>query len=143
ERLFAQRYHEVLGPGLVLPKNRTKLKFVYKAASAGLQGANVTMSFGDVPDVTALTAPIRKLMDISSQCTDELSSYSRLIGKDPGAAEALEGLLLLPANLWPAATQAKLRALTAQMHEGQLSLPLKDLLAVLGGANQAFNRDRA
>lgn len=143
ERLFALRYHEVLGPGLMLPKNRTKLKFVYKAASAGLQGANVTMSFGDIPDVTALTAPIRKLMDISSQCTDELSSYSRLIGKDPEAAEALEGLLLLPATLWPAATQAKLRALTAQMHEGRLSLPLKELLAVLGGANQAFNRDRA
>jgi tellurite resistance protein len=143
ERLFAQRYDEVLGPGLVLPKNRTKLKFVYQAASAGLRGANVSMTFGDVPDVTALTAPVRKLMEIATQCTDELGSYSRLVGKDPGAAGALEGLLLLPATLWPTATQAKLQALTAQMHEGRLSLPLKELLAVLGGANQAFNRDRA
>ena len=142
ERLFAQRYYEVLGPGLVLPKNRTKLKFVYQAASAGLRGANVSMTFGDVPDVTALTAPIRKLMEIANQCTDELGSYSRLVGKDPEAAGALEGLLLLPATLWPAATQAKLRALTAQMREGRLSLPLKELLAVLGGANQAVNRDR-
>lgn len=142
ERLFAQRYYEVLGPGLVLPKNRTKLKFVYQAASAGLRGANITMAFGDVPDVTALTAPIRKLMEIASQCTDELGSYSRLVGKDPEAAGALEGLLLLPTTLWPDATQAKLRALTAQMCEGRLSLPLKELLAVLGGANQALNRDR-
>jgi tellurite resistance protein len=143
ERLFTQRYHEALGPGLVLPKNRTKLKFVYQAASASLRAANITMAFGDVPDVTALTAPIKKLMEIASQCTDELGSYSRLVGKDPGAAGALEGLLLLPATLWPAATQAKLRALTAQMREGRLSLPLKELLAVLGGANQAVNRDRA
>lgn len=142
ERLFAQRYHEALGPGLVLPKNRTKLKFIYQAASAGLRGANITMAFGDVPDVTALTAPIRKLMEIANQCTDELGSYSRLVGKDPGAAGALEGLLLLPTALWPTATQAKLRALTAQMREGRLSLTLKELLAVLGGANQVVNRDR-
>ncbi|OOG45328.1 hypothetical protein B0E52_05570 [Rhodanobacter sp. C06] len=142
ERLFAQRYHEVLGPGLVLPKNRTKLKFIYQAASAGLRGANITMTFGDVPDVTALTAPIRKLMEVANQCTDELGSYSRLVGKDPGAVGALEGLLLLPATLWPAAIQAKLRALTAQMSEGRLSLPLKELLAALGGANQEVNRDR-
>jgi len=143
EPLFAQRYYEALGPGLVLPKNRTKLKFVYQGASAGLRGANITMTFGDVPDVTALTAPIKKLMEIANQCTDELGSYSRLVGKDPGAAGALEGLLLLPATLWPAATLAKLRALTAQMREGRLSLPLKQLLAALGGADQVVNRDRA
>ena len=142
ERLFTQRYHEALGPGLVLPKNRTKLKFVYQAASASLRAANITMAFGDVPDVTALTAPIRKLMEIASQCADELGSYSRLVGKDPGAAGALEGLLLLPVTLWPDTTQAKLRALTAQMREGRLSLPLKELLDVLGGANQVVNRDR-
>lgn len=143
ERLFAQRYYETLGPGLVLPKNRTKLKFVYKPASAGLRGADITMAFGDVPDITALTAPIKKLMEIANQCTDELGSYSRLVGKDPGAAGALEGLLLLPATLWPAAAQAKLQALTAQMREGWISLPLKELLAVLGGADKVVNRDHA
>ena len=142
ERLFAQRYLEALGLGLVLPKNRTKLKFVYQAASAGLRGANITMDFGDVSDVMALTAPIRKLMEIAHQCTDELSSYSRLVGKDPGAAGTLEGLLLLPATIWPPATKAKLRALIAQMLEGRLSLSLKELLTALGGSNQAVNRDR-
>lgn len=140
--LFAQRYHEVFGSGLVLPKNRTKLKFVYQPASAGLHGANITMAFGDVPDVTALTAPVKKLMDIANQCTDELGSYSRLIGKDPAAAETMEGLLLLPAAIWPSSTQAKLRALTAQMCDGRLSLTLKDLITALGGANQVVNRDR-
>ncbi|MHB1798943.1 MAG: tellurite resistance TerB family protein [Vulcanimicrobiaceae bacterium] len=142
ERLFTQRYHEALGPGLMLPENRTKLKFVYQAASAGLRAANITMAIGDVPDVTALTAPIRKLMEIASQCTDELGSYSRLVGKDPGAAGTLEGQLLLPSTLWPDTAQAKLRELTAQLREGRLSLPLKELFDVLGGANQVVNRDR-
>lgn len=142
ERLFIQRYHEVLGPGLVLKKNRTKLKFVYRAASGGLRGANITMGFGDIPDVTALTAPIRKLVEIATQCTDELGPYSRLLGKDSSAAGALEGLLLLPASLWPPATQAKLQTLTARMRDGRLSLPLHELLAALGGAKQPVSRDR-
>lgn len=142
ERLFTKRYHEVLGAGLVLPKNRTKLKFVYQAASSGLRGASITMSFGDIPDVTALTAPIKRLMEIANQCIDELGPYSRLIGKDPGAIETLDALLLLPGTLWPAAIQEKLRELTARMHEGRLTLSLRELLAALGSSNQAVNRDR-
>lgn len=141
-RLFAQRYHEVLGPGLLLPKNRTKLKFVYQAASAGLRGSSITLAFGDIPDVTALTAPIKKLAEIVTQCTEELGSYSRLVGKDPSAASGLEGLLLLPATLWPPAAQAKLQTLTARMRDGRLSLPLQELLETFGGAKQPVNRDR-
>lgn len=142
ERLFIQRYHEILVRGLVLPKNRTKLKFVYRAASAGLSGTTITMGFGDIPDVTALTAPIKKLGEIANQCTDELGSYSRLVGKDPSAASALEGLLLLPATLWPTAIQAKLQTLTNRMRDGRLSLPLHELLEALGGASLPINRTR-
>lgn len=142
ERLFVQRYHEVLGAGLVLPKNRTKLKFTYQAASSGMRGANISMTFGDTPDVTALTAPIQKLAEIANQCTDELGAYSRLVGKDRDAAGGIEGLLLLPASLWPAATQARLHSLTDQMREGRLSLPLRALLDTLGAGKGPINRER-
>lgn len=142
ERLFIQRYHEVLGSGLVLPKNRTKLKFVYRAASAGLRGATITMGFGDIPDVTAVTAPIKKLSEIANQCTDELGSYSRLVGKDPSAASSLEGLLLLPATLWSPAAQANLQGLTNRMRDGRLLLPLQELLDALGGTGLPINRAR-
>ncbi len=142
ERLFVQRYHEVMGAGLVLPKNRTKLKFTYQAASSGLRGANISLTFGDTPDVTALTAPIQKLAEIANQCTDDLGAYSRLVGKDPDAASGLEGLLLLPASLWPAPTQARLRGLTDQMREGRLSLSLRKLLDTLDAGKGPINRDR-
>lgn len=142
ERLFSQRYHELMGTGLVLPKNRTKLKFTYQAASSGMRGANISMAFGDTPDVTALTAPIQKLAEIANQCTDELGAYSRLVGKDPDAAAGLEGLLLLPANLWPATTQARLQGLTDQMRDGRLSLSLRTLLDTLGAGKGPINRDR-
>lgn len=141
ERLFAQRYHELLGEGLVLPKNRTKLKFVYQPASAGLQGAKITMGFEDVPDATALTAPIKTLREIAEQCTNELGSYSRLVGKDSSLAASFEGLLLLPASLWPPTAQSRLRELTRRMRNGRILLPLRELLAALGGPQQAVSRE--
>lgn len=141
-RLFAQRYQDVFGSGMVLPKNRTKLKFVYQPASMGLSGVKVTMSFGDVPDVTALTATIKQLREIAEQCTDELGSYSRLVGKDPSNAGSLAGLLLLPATLWPAEAQGRLRTLVDRMRDGWLRLTLRELVDALGGSSQPFSRDQ-
>lgn len=141
-RLFTQRYHDVFGPGLVLPKNRTKLKFTYRPASAGLSGANVIMGFGDIPDVTALTAPIKKLAEVVEHCTNELAPYSRLLGKEPGAAGTLEGLLLLPLRAWPNSVKAKLDALSARLSEGPVTLLLAELLDALGGPRPPTSRDR-
>lgn len=141
-RLFAQRYQDIFGPGLVLPKNRTKLKFSYRPASAGLSGVNVSLGFGDIPDVTALTAPIKKLAEIVEQCTNELAPYSRLIGKDPDAANTVEGLLLLPMDVWPDAVKATLEALTTRVSDGSVSLLLSELLDSLGGTKLPISRER-
>ena len=142
ELLFSQRYKDAFGAGMVLPKNRTKLKFVYQPASPGLLGSKLSISFGDVPDVSALTAPIRQLREIAEQCTEELGSYSRLVGKDPSMAGSLEALLLLPATLWPAEARARLTATTEKMRDGRLALTLGDLVSGLGGNPKAFNRER-
>lgn len=142
ERLFVQRYREALGHGLVLPRNRTKLKFVYRPASAGFNGATISLGFGDVPDVTALTAPIRTLMEIANQCTDELAAFSRLVGKDASARTSLDGLLQLPATLWPAEAQKRIEALKGSMRAGALTQRLDEVIALLGASNQALNRER-
>lgn len=142
ERLFLQRYLEVFGRGLVLPKNRTKLKFVYQPASAGFNGASISLGFGDVPDVTALTAPIRALVEIANQCTDELGAFSRLVGKDASARTSLDGLLQLPATLWPEEAQKRIEAFKDSMQAGALTQRLDAVIALLGGSNQALNRDR-
>ena len=143
EKLFSQRYHEILGNGLVLPKNRTKLKFVYRPASAGFHGiGQVVRSFGDVPDATALTAPIKTLQEIANQCTDELGAFSRAVGKDASVRNTLDGLLQLPASLWPEEASSKLQSVLGQMKDGMLTTPLGELIASLGGSSQAFNRDK-
>ena len=142
DRLFVLRYHDTLGDGLVLPKNRTKLKFVYQAASSGFHGARITLTYGDIPDVTALTAPIRTLNEIVDQCTDELGAFSRAVGKDASVRDSLDGLLMLPATLWPPEASQRLKALTDSMQSGMLTSSLHEVVADLGGASSSPTRER-
>jgi hypothetical protein len=60
-RMFAVKYAEMCGAGMVMPRNRTKLKLTYNPASSGFRGTDITLSFKDIPDVTVLTAPARLL----------------------------------------------------------------------------------
>lgn len=142
EQLFAQKYAELCGPGMVLPRNRTKLKLVYRPASAGFRGyQELKLSFNDTPDVTVLTAPTKKLREVVEAATSPLDSFSRLIGKNPEAMASLEGLLQLPAPLWPENAQKALQSLKSRMGEGMLAMPFQDVLNLLG-AKTAFARDK-
>lgn len=132
-RLFAQRYRERFGDGLVLRRNRTELKFVYRAASPGLLGTTITMGFGNVPDVMAVTAPVNQLRDLANQCSDELGTYSRLLGKDPASKGTLESLVLLAVTVWPEDAKHRIDALVDRVHGETLALTVRDLLASLGG----------
>lgn len=143
-RLFVQHYADEFGAGMVLPKNRTKLKFIYRPASAGLMGeGSLARTFGDVPDVTVLTAPPQKLQQVVDRSADELARFSRVIGKDPEARNRLDGLLHLPGSLWPRSARAKLQGLLDWMEDGRLTLPLGDLLSALGGNGDSLSRERA
>lgn len=68
DKLFVRKYQEVFGDGMVLPRNRTKLKLVHRPASAGFRGYDeLSLTFGETPDVTVLTAPVKKLQELSRQ----------------------------------------------------------------------------
>ena len=142
EQLFAEKYAELFGSGMVLPRNRTKLKLVYRPASAGFRGyQELKLTFKDTPDVMALTAPIKKLQEVVESATKPLESFSRMVGKNPDATATLEALLQLPAPLWPESAQKALQALKARMGEGMVALPFQDLLSALG-AKTAFTKDK-
>lgn len=139
--LFQQKYAEMLNGGLVLPKNKTKLKFVYRAASAGLhEYGEIKLTFGDIPDVAVLTGPVKKLQEVAEAATTELDGYSRLLGRSPAAAKSLEGLLFLPPTLWPADARQKLDALLARMPRGMVTMKLQELASSLGDA-QSLERN--
>ena len=133
DQLFEQRYLEKYGHGLELPRNKTKLKFVYRAASASLhEYGEIKLSFGDVPDVAVLTAPVTKLRELADAVTGELDSYSRYLGKSPTGVGKLDGLLLLPPTLWPADAQERMKSLGSRMLKGMVVLRLEELAATLG-----------
>ncbi|WCM90612.1 tellurite resistance TerB family protein [Acidovorax sp. NCPPB 3576] len=142
ERLFQQKYAEMLNGGLVLTKNKTKLKFVYRAASSGLhEYGEIKLTFGEIPDVAVLTGPVKKLQEVAEATTTELDSYSRLLGRSPGAAKSLEGLLTLPPTLWGADARQKLDVLLAQMpDDGMVTMKLQELASSLGEA-QSLERN--
>ncbi|WP_338039712.1 TerB N-terminal domain-containing protein [Luteibacter jiangsuensis] len=142
ESLFTLRYHEVFGAGLSLPRNKTKLKFVYRPANYGVQTANLTLSFGDVPDVTVLTGPNRKLQELVDQCTDELSGYSRVIGRNPEASNTLDGLIHLPRVLWPEAARQRVQELASRIDGYGNTMTLEDFLDALGGTTQNITREK-
>lgn len=142
EQLFAQKYAELCGRGMVLPRNRTKLKLVYRPASAGFRGyQEIKLTFKDTPDVTVLTAPTKKLQEVIEAATKPLEPFSRMVGKNPDARTSLEALLQLPAPLWPEGAQKALHALKARIGEGMVAMPFQDLLTALG-AKTTFTKDK-
>lgn len=138
--LFKQRYEEA--GGFRLPRNRTRLKCVYRPASAAFRGSGeISRAFGDIPDVTALTGPAKKLQDHVDIICKALDPYSRYLGKNADTATSLEGLLQLPATLWPANALGVLEALKSRMGGGMIVISFQELLSSLD-AKSALTREK-
>lgn len=95
--LFALRYSEKWGAGIVVKPNKTLLCLQYRPASASF-GGQVTASTS-LPDITVLKEPIGKLRDLGTQCIDELDAYSRYLGRNPGSDAHPAAMALLPSVL--------------------------------------------
>src|SRR3546814_16498815 len=77
EKLFTEHYPAAFGAGMVLPCNRTKLKFVYRAASSGFMGGRArALKFEGLPDVSVLTAPLKNLATTVDKDTAGLDARS-------------------------------------------------------------------
>lgn len=141
-KLFEVKYKELPGSGLKIAPNKTKLKLSYRPASAGFHGTgDVTLSFGDIPDITALTAPVKKLQAIVDECTEALDPYSRFLGRNPGTENTLEALLQLPVQIWPASARTALANVKARIGDGMAAMTLKDLAGLFNSAGE-LNRDK-
>lgn len=143
DKLFLQRYAETFNPGIVLPRNKTKLKLVYQPASAGLRGINeIKLTFGDTPDVTVLTAPQKQLKKVVDEVTEQLDQYSRYLGRNPEAPNALEGLLLLSPTIWPKVAADALKGLQERVAANITVVKMQELLDMFQ-AKAALNKERA
>jgi uncharacterized tellurite resistance protein B-like protein len=119
EKLFPDHYRKVCGEGLVLPLNKTKLRVTYRPASAGFAGTSPSLDVGDLPDITAVGGPQKKLQVVVDACTNELGKYSRFVGRNPEKKTSAEALLLLPVVAWPSALQSGLEEIALDVKSGE------------------------
>lgn len=143
KKLFVLKYQEKYGEGLKLAVNRTKLKLSYTPASAGLHGfsGGINLHFGDIPDVSALTGPPKKLQVIVEECAAELDAYSRFLGRSPEKKDALEAILLLPVALWSDSARNTLSKLKERVVSDAQVMTLLELSQIFNSV-EAPNREK-
>ena len=112
EQLFAVRYGEQFGDGVVVRPNKTPIKASYKPASASFS-EEVNVTIPALPDITVLRQPIEKLILLANGCIDELDPFSRFLGRSPESAESPAALALLPAALVQHGRHPALAAISA------------------------------
>jgi uncharacterized protein/uncharacterized tellurite resistance protein B-like protein len=132
---FKRLYQEKFGEGIRLTVNRTKLQIGYRPASPGLQGQSFTANLGDLPDVTTVVAPLKKLQGIVNESAQGLDAYSRFIGRHADRALSLEATLLLPQALWPRTVKDAVQSLDTRIGGGMVVIKLGELLAAFGGTS--------
>ncbi|MDB6084885.1 MAG: hypothetical protein JWN43_2766 [Gammaproteobacteria bacterium] len=132
---FKRLYQEKFGDGIRLTVNRTKLKIGYRPASPGLQTQSFTANLGELPDVTTVVTPLKKLQGIVHESAEGLAAYSRFIGRHADRALSLEATLLLPQVLWPRTVKDAVQSLDARIGGGMVVIKLGELLAAFGGTS--------
>lgn len=131
KKLFISEYAKAFGQGLKIAPNKTKIRLSYFPASGGFRGSTgVDMKFGDTPDVTALTAPVKKLQAVVDSCTSQLESYSRYLGRNPGGGHDLEAVLTLPLDFWPDTSRKAMNDIRTKVSDGFFLLNFKELFAI-------------
>ena len=129
---FALSYEQKFGAGLKLSVNRTKLKISYRPASGGLLNQNFVSNLGELPDVTAVVTPLKKLQTVVDEVAASLDAYSRFIGRHADKTASLEATLLLPTPLWSSSVQSAFDDIDKRVGTGMVVIKLGDLLNVFG-----------
>ena len=110
-QLFAIRYAQKIGEGLIVKPNKTPLRLEYHGASPSLQ-RDLKLNVPDLSNPFILTTPLKKVAAIAEECCTELDAYSRYIGRKDKDPKSISALALLPKELMsqaPGTDQVKAR----------------------------------
>ncbi|MBD8548299.1 TerB N-terminal domain-containing protein [Sphingomonas sp. CFBP 8760] len=94
--LWSRRHVGRYPNGLAIRRPKRTIQHSYRAASGTF---TVELSVKELPDISNTTAPLTQLRTMLDECIEDLSSYSRLIGRDPGARGRIRADMLLPGEL--------------------------------------------
>lgn len=113
DELFKSRYRRKFGDGLEITPNKTRLQLDYQPASPSLRGyQNLKL---DLPDVSRLRGPVRKLVTLAESCTSELDQFSRFVGRPENSHNSLSSISLLPNDLVSFVSNPRFEKLRAWM----------------------------
>ncbi|HEY9695786.1 MAG TPA: TerB N-terminal domain-containing protein [Trichocoleus sp.] len=96
--LFRLRYQQEYGEGMRVRSGQSKLKASYYPSNPSF-GRSIEITVGDLPDVTRLTAKVKKLGELVQKCRLELDTLSRFIARYPRGRNTLAAVALLPPDL--------------------------------------------
>ena len=112
QALWAVRFAERFPDGLKVKTPKARISHVYRAASGNF---SADISINDLPDIAVVSAPVAKLNDLLSSCTEELDPLSRMLGRSPDARGSLAAAALAPAPLRQMAGGSALEACLAEI----------------------------
>jgi uncharacterized tellurite resistance protein B-like protein len=133
KHLFAMRYQKKFGDGITVKPNKTRLKIDYRAASPSIRG-DMKIKVPDLPNPFILTGPIKKIDAIVDECTQELDSYSRFLGRKGSDPKSLVALSMIPKELISRSSGAKTikERLSRICQSGIGFIPLETLYKTIG-----------
>ena len=109
DALFKLRYLNELEDGLEIETKTTGLQLRYRTANSSLRGYQGIKL--DLPDVSRLKRPVKKLMDLAEGCTNDIESFSRFVGRPGNFPDSLYAVSLLPDDLLASVPYSRLERL--------------------------------
>jgi len=131
--LFAHRYQEKYGDGMVVKPNKTRLKMAYRPASPSIS-RDIKLNIPDLPDPFILQGPVKKIDAIVEECTQALEPYSRFLGRKGNDPNSLAALSLIPKELISQSSESKkIKAGLSDICQNGIGfIRLEDLYKIIG-----------
>lgn len=134
ETLFKHYFNDLYPQGMVITSNNARLQLIYHPASPSLQAFDYSQpGFFDPIGSSDL---FRKLEGIAQQCTVELDSYSRYLGKTGNSKDDIYALALLPKTLLQLINQEPIKSIITYLND---TVDHKDGVLVVNELWQQFS----
>lgn len=131
--LFAHRYQEKYGDGMIVKPNKTRLKMAYRPASPSIS-REINLKIPDLPNPFILQGPVKKIDAIVDACTQALEPYSRYLGRKGNDPKSLAALSLIPKELIGQSSESEKikKGLSDICQNGTGFIRLEDLYKIIG-----------
>ena len=110
-----------------MTENKTRYVYKYRPLSLAFMGKSVDLTYGDIPDITAVDGPLNELKTLVEEACLALDPYSRFINSYPDRSSSLEALSLLPIVVWSEKALTALESIKNESSKAPFEMSGKEL----------------